>query len=1077
MQTHTAGVDVRRATPGVALGLIAWLFAGAPAASRAQPAVSELGVAVMDRGAPRSRGVAVAPFFNVSAVPNDAWIGTGIAETVAADLGGNGRVRVVAHEALAREMGGAAFGPGGGDAERVARVAGRRLGAGWLVTGGYQRLGDRMRITARLVDTATGAVAASVKVDGVVGDLFALQDEVTEGLGPALVSAMEGPAAGRSARRFGDGIGSGNAASEGSGAFGEGVPAASGGRARSPGALSPSRPAPPVSGGPAQSPGALSPGRSAPPARGAPASVAGRGRVPGLGGMPDLPPAGERDGPLDGRFAPPGGSAPAPRFAGVPGSLELGAPAQPGGGVPRTAGFANAGILAGRPTLRPTRTDVRPDIDGRLDDRVWRSAVRVTEFVQQQPLDGAPPTEDTEAWISYDSQNLYLAFHAHYADPGIMRANRVDRDQAFRDDNITVYFDPFLDQQRAYTFSVNGYGVQGDAIISARGRGGGGRRGGGGGGGFGGRGIPWGDDSWDALFDSGAQIVGDGFTAEMAIPFKSLRYPRREGDVPHRWGFQIVREIRGKDENVVWAPISRGVAGFLPQMGLLEGMTDLSLSRNLEIMPVATAIQLGSLDTASGDFVGGRAEPEGGVNVKYGITSNLTADFTFNPDFSQIETDRPQIEINQRFALFYPELRPFFLEGAEIFNVFGPINFVHTRTIRDPDWGAKITGKVGRTSIGFLAANDAAAGSVAGLAGPDARAGANVMIGRARYDLYAESHLGAMVTNRDFLGSASRMVLADGAFRLGQTQSLGFSAVQTDNRDLDGVDSRGRLFDVNYRLTGRHWSIFNGTYMLSPDFRTDVGFVRRTDQRRNVTTLGYRFWPESWLINWGPSVSYGRNWNYDDVLEDESLRASLNATFANNISASVSVNRDMERYLGVNFHKESYRAFGRVSSSRKFSVGGFFQYGDEVRYQADPFLGRGGSGGMFATIRPVPRFQSQFDLNSSRLIDPRDDRLVFDVTIVRALSTYQVNDRLALRNIAEFNTLQGTVGLNVLASYRVNAGTVFYIGYDDRYRQGDLIVGDDLDGDGVPDYLFPSITALQRTNRAFFTKFQYLFRY
>jgi hypothetical protein len=367
--------------------------------------------------------------------------------------------------------------------------------------------------------------------------------------------------------------------------------------------------------------------------------------------------------------------------------------------------------------------------------------------------------------------------------------------------------------------------------------------------------------------------------------------------------------------------------------------------------------------------------------------------------------------------------------------------------------------KTGRASIEMLRAA-AAAGSGAGLAGADARAGANVMIGRARYDLYAESHLGAMVTTRDFLDNASRMVLADGAFRLGQTQSLGFSAVQTDNRDLDGVDSRGRLFDVNYRLNGRHWSIFNGTYTLSPDFRTDVGFVRRTDQRRNVTTLGYRFWPESWLINWGPSVSFGRNWNYDDVLEDESLRASLNATFANNISASVSVNRDMERYLGVNFHKESYRAFGRVSSSRKFSVGGFFQYGDEVRYQENPFLGRGGSGGMFATIRPVPRFQSQIDLNTSRLIDPRDDRLVFDVTIVRALSTYQVSDRLALRNIAEFNTLQGTVGLNVLASYRVNAGTVFYIGYDDRYRQGDLILGDDLDGDGVPDYLFPSVTAL-----------------
>ena len=950
-----------------------------------------------------------------------------------------------------------------------------------------------MRITARLVDTATGAVAASVKVDGAVGELFALQDRVAGALAPAFASATGGRDAGRRVGPFGDGIGSDDGDSVGSRAFGRVLPPASSvpapveerGRGRASGAF---RGSPPLGalggsvgerGGPAAGP-VGSAGERGGPGGG---RVGSAGETAGRGG-----PGGGRVGSAGGRLAPPDvrpSPLPPPDVrrsplppAGVAGSLTLGAPPESGGGDPPMSGFAAAGILAGRPTLRPTRTDVRPDIDGRLDDLVWRNAVRVTRFVQQQPLDGAPPTEETEAWISYDSQNLYLAFHAHYADPGIMRANRVDRDQAFRDDNITVYFDPFLDQQRAYAFSVNGYGVQGDEIISARGRGGGGRGrgGGGGGGGFGGQGIPWGDDSWDALFDSGAQIVGDGFTAEMAIPFKSLRYPRRDRDVPHRWGFQIVREIRGKDENVVWAPISRGVAGFLPQMGLLEGMTDLSMSRNLEIMPVATAIQLGSLDTG-GDFVSGRAEPEGGVNVKYGITSNLTADFTFNPDFSQIESDRPQIEINQRFALFYPELRPFFLEGAEIFNVFGPINFVHTRTIRDPDWGAKITGKVGRTSIGFLAANDAAAGSVAGLAGADASAGANVMMGRARYDLYAESHLGAMVTSRDFLGSASRMVLADGAFRLGQTQSLGFSAVQTDNRDLDGVDSRGRLFDVNYRLNGRHWSIFNGTYTLSPDFRTDVGFVRRTDQRRNVTTLGYRFWPESWLINWGPSVTYGRNWNFDDVLEDESLRASLNATFANNISASVSVNRDMERYLGVNFHKESYRAFGRVSSSRKFSVGGFFQYGDEVRYQENPFLGRGGSGGMFATIRPVPRFQSQIDLNTSRLIDPRDDRLVFDVTILRALSTYQVSDRLALRNIAEFNTLQGTVGLNVLASYRVNAGTVFYIGYDDRYRQGDLILGDDLDGDGVPDYLFPSVTALQRTNRAFFTKFQYLFRY
>ena len=1058
MQVHFIGVGGRRAALRVLVGLGVGFIAAVPAALFAQPPTRATVAA--GGGAPDRGVVGVASFVNISAAQVDEWIGAGIAETVSADLERIEGVSVVGPAALDDGIAGVASEPARmreSDAERVVREAGRRLGAAWVVTGAFQRLGERMRVTARLLDTATGAPAASVKVDGFFRDLFVLQDRVVEELGAAVYAAANGePGRPGFPAGNGNGDGNGNGNGDGSGAFGGAVPAALGVPARAAGG-----------GGSFSEPGRLS---GLPPRAGRSAPAGGRGE------------------PAAGRFAPPGAvgrPAPLPP-ADVTGSVVLGGPSAAEGDGGPAAGFAAAaGILTGRPTLRPTRTEIRPDIDGRLDDLVWRNALRITEFVQESPLEGAPATEDTEVWISYDSQNLYVAVHAHYEDPGIMRATRVDRDESWRDDNFTVYFDPFLDQQRAYAFSVNGYNVQGDEIINARGRtgrGGGGGRSGGGGGGFSTRGIPWGDSSWDALFDSGAQIVDDGFTAEMAIPFKSLRYPQRSRDVPHRWALQIVREIRHKDENAVWAPISRGVSGFLPQMGLLEGMTNLSMSRNLEIMPVATGIQLGSLDTTSGAFAMDKAQPEGGVNVKYGITSNLTADFTLNPDFSQIESDRPQIEINQRFALFYPELRPFFLEGAEIFNVFGPINFVHTRTIRDPDWGAKITGKVGRTSVGFLAANDAAAGSVAGLAGPLGDSAANVVIGRARYDLYAESHIGAMVTNRDFLGGYSRMALADGAFRLGQTQSIGFAAVQTDNRDLDGIDSRGTLFDVNYRLQGRHWNIFNGTYLLSPDFRTDVGFVQRTDQQRNVTTLGYRFWPESWIINWGPSVTYGRNWNFDDVLEDEQFEARLNTTFANNISGSFSVTRDMERYLGVNFEKSGYRAFGRISSSRKYSVGGFYRYGDEVRYQENPFLGRGGSGGMFVTLRPTSRFQSQINLNTSRLIDPRidpgvGDQLVFDVTIVRALSTYQFTDRLAYRNIVEFNTLQRTAGLNMLVSYRVNAGTVFYIGYDDRYRQADRILGEDFDGDGIADYLFPSVDTLQRTNRAFFTKFQYLFRY
>ena len=247
-----------------------------------------------------------------------------------------------------------------------------------------------------------------------------------------------------------------------------------------------------------------------------------------------------------------------------------------------------------------------------------------------------------------------------------------------------------------------------------------------------------------------------------AIPLKSLRYPQRAGNAPHRWGFQIARRIRARNETAVWAPVAREVSGFLPQMGVLEGMTGLSTSRNIEVLPTFTAVQLGALD-AAGRFDNGEARPEGGVNFKYGVTSNLTADVTYNPDFSQIESDRPQIEQNQRFALFYPELRPFFLEGAEIFNIRAPAQIVHTRTIVDPRYGAKLTGKTGNTTVGVMYANDEAPGNADDAGAAAMGQSAQTFVGRMRYDLYSESFVGATYTDRQFLDSYSRVAASTAA--------------------------------------------------------------------------------------------------------------------------------------------------------------------------------------------------------------------------------------------------------------------------------------------------------------------------
>ena len=1025
-----------------------------------------------------SDSVVVMPFTNISRNERDDWLGDGIAETVAADLETRDVFAVVARERVAATMRGR--GAANLDDTLVA-VLGRELGSRWVVAGGYQRIGDQLRITARLVDTQNGELAGTAKVDGAFDDIFDLQDRIAgelTGSAGARAALRAAPAAARGSRPAP--IGAGRTGSD-EGSFG---PAAGGG-------------------------GPASFGEGNEGFDFERAIRAGRAGLPGRfdGGAGEIsPPAGPENGEVTGGIIlPPSEAASGVAPGGFPrrgtpfGGAPAGAAGRPGAGGPRTGGptgggvpprasaaglapGASLGILAGRPNITAVRTPQAPQIDGNLDDAVWQRATRITEFVQQSPVEGLPATEDTEVYVAFDDTHLYFGLYAHYSQPSMMRANRVDRDRAlYGDDIISVYFDTFLDQQRAYVFSVNGYGVQNDSLLEARGGGGGGRGGGrrGGRGGFSGgssfSGVRWGDQSWDALFESGGTIVDDGWTAEMAIPFKSLRYPAT-GNRAHRWGLQIARRIRGKDETVVWSPMSRDVSGLLPQMGVLDGLSGLSTSRNIEILPTVTAIQAGSLDRSSGGF-GNERQPEGGVNVKYGLTSNLTLDATYNPDFSQIESDRPQIEVNQRFPLFYSELRPFFLEGQEIFNMPGPVNFVHTRTIVDPRYGGKVTGKVGNTTLGVLVANDEAPGN---LDDPTARGygeTANVLIGRVRYDLYAESHIGAIVTDREFLDGYSRLGGLDGNFRLNDATSIGFRAITSQNRDLDLAETSGNMFDVGIRSNGRNLTYFLAGYTIDPAFDTAVGFVRRRDIRAGTGNLGYRWWPESWLINWGPSLSYTRNWNFGDILEDEMVNAGVNFSFARNIRLNFGMNRDMERFGGINFEKQSYSFGGNINTIQAISFGGYFSYGDQIRYAgADSFLGTGGNGGLFMTVRPFTRLQSQMNISTSKLMT-LDDTEVFDVKIYRALTTYQFTDRLLLRNILEYNTFSRTVGANVLFTYRVNSGTVFFIGYDDRYQQGDLL----LDTAGTSRaYLGNPVfytTDLLRTNRAFFTKISYLFRY
>jgi hypothetical protein len=338
-----------------------------------------------------------------------------------------------------------------------------------------------------------------------------------------------------------------------------------------------------------------------------------------------------------------------------------------------------------------------PKIDGIPGDGEWSGASRVELGFQVRPGDNAVPSEKTEVLLAADKEHLYLLFRAFDSSPGAIRAPVSRRDSIYLDDYVALYLDTYDDRRRAYVFYFNPLGIQADAIIT--------------GGTLESTGSEVSDLTWDGVFTSKGSVNDEGYTIEVAIPFKSLRFKAGKDS---RWGLHLQRWIARKAERVYWQPISRDRSELLAQMGTLSALGDIYSGRTLDLIPTVTGSISGEreVDPLAPDGVRfnnvNRLDP--GLTVTYTITPNLTFSVAINPDFSQIESDTPQVNVNQRFPLFFPERRPFFLEGDEYFRSPGALTFVDTRQIVDPDWGVKLTGKIGKNGIGLMSASDRAPG-------------------------------------------------------------------------------------------------------------------------------------------------------------------------------------------------------------------------------------------------------------------------------------------------------------------------------------------------------------------------------
>jgi TolB-like protein len=763
------------------------------------------------RAAQASDIVAVFRFANITREAADDWIGVGIAETVMADLDTRAVVSVISQEPIPSADGVS------DDTAEPALAAGRRLGARWVVTGGYQRAGDQLRITGRLLETESGSVLSAAKVDGSFDQLFDLQDRIAAELTVGLL----GPA-GRAA----------SIATRG------GTPAATGRRPAT---------------GTTSTPGAA--GDTATPALAAGAVAA---VVPAR-----VPPPGVIDGPP---------------------------PPLPPEVISRDA--------QGRATIRAVRLSEGIRLDGNLDEEVYRTVPPITDYVQNVPDVGQPATERTETWVLFDGSNLYIAARCYDSAPSsewVADEMRRDSRQLRQNDTFGLMLDTFYDRRNGLTFYTNPLGAIADFETTNEGN-------------------P--NSDWNPVWDVRTGRFDGGWTVEMEIPFKSLKYPAGVAQV---WGIQLRRVVRRKNEwnYITRVPLSaaggQGSAGIF-RVSAAATLTSLEVpagSNTLEIKPYA--IGGVTTDRMADPVVDNDRSGDFGLDVKYGVTQNLTADFTYNTDFAQVEVDEQQVNLT-RFSLFFPEKREFFLEGRGIYDFgrsggfggggggggFGrglaPTLFFSRQIglqrgqVVPILGGGRLTGKAGAFSIGALnmQTDDE---TVSG-----ARS-TNFTVLRVKRDLLRRSSVGMIYTGRSvsLVGDgASHAYGMDANFAFFENVNFNGYFAKTHTPDSTGKDTS---YQARFNYAADRWGVEMDHLLVEDNFVPEVGFVRRDDFRR--TFVSGRFSPRPAAIESVRRFVFQTSLDYTltadtNVLETRQNQLRVATEFENSDQLRVDLTRSYE---------------------------------------------------------------------------------------------------------------------------------------------------------------------------------------
>jgi len=610
--------------------------------------------------------------------------------------------------------------------------------------------------------------------------------------------------------------------------------------------------------------------------------------------------------------------------------------------------------------VKPTLFAKPPVIDGKLDDEVWQTALVLKDFYQVQPGDNLIPENRTEVRLGYDSRFLYIAFHC-FDDPAKVRANIPKRDNIWDDDYVGILFDTFNDQRRAYEFDFNPLGVQADGIWTE------------------GQGE---DFSLDLVMESKGMVTSDGYTIEIAIPFKSLRYVAGKDKL---WGIHFWRRTKRLNNSLdMWIPMDRDKNSWLAQAGHLTGLEGISTERTLELIPSLIVSETGKRKSAlplkaakgtldQGRFVNEPVDFEVGLTGKYTLTPTVTLDFTLNPDFAQVESDQLVVTANQRFPIFFEEKRPFFLEGIDIFST--QISAVHTRAIVDPDAAVKITGKINRNTFGLLLASDNGPGNFSeeDRTNPDVFPGierfvdknAAVGILRLKRDVgKSDSFIGFLTTYHRFVDNYNELGGFDGRFRVNKQTTFSWQALGTHSRHQfffpeEGVtrDSKqnGFTYAIDYNQSGRHFGHEFSMTGRTRYYIADVGFNRRPNTNNPNWFIRYNSEPnaKAKLISWRVYTDFNANFDWQGRSQNFINETQIQFQLRRQTYFGAGVDKGYDRVFesefgpkrqpGSNCVVENTCTFAGNDNERSSSTKGVYFFGGSApskKYNFNYFLGR-----------------------------------------------------------------------------------------------------------------------------------------